>query len=171
MGLLAFCANAAALSQGKWVAWPKCQGCARRLDGSDFTKAAGVAAPPSDGPDDVAPRVWAPSTCALRIFDGKEARACLRRRPLALVGDATTQGIFDELRLLAWDFEFPPGPPPAGLTYVQVAAGGRRTALLRSDGTAAARGRFAALSGEAWWAPYAMRECTSHTVHRWSWRG
>ena len=45
MGLLAFCANAAALSQGKWVAWPKCQGCARRLDGSDWTKAAGVAAP------------------------------------------------------------------------------------------------------------------------------
>ena len=45
MGILAFCANAAALSQGKWVAWPKCQGCARRLDGSDFTKAAGVVAP------------------------------------------------------------------------------------------------------------------------------
>ena len=104
MGLLAFCANAAALSQGKWVAWPKCQGCARRLDGSDFTKAAGVAAPPSDGPDDVAPRVWAPNSCALRVFDGKEARACLRRRPLALVGDATTQGLFDELRLLAWDY-------------------------------------------------------------------
>ena len=119
MGLLAFCANAAALSQGKWVAWPKCQGCARRLDGSDFTKAAGVAAPPSDGPDNVEPRVWAPNSCALRVFDGKEARACLRRRPLALVGDATTQGIFDELRLLAWDYEFPPGPPPAGLTYVQ----------------------------------------------------
>ena len=79
MGLLAFCANAMALSQGKWVAWPKCQGCARRLDGSDFTKAAGVAAPPSDGPDDVAPRVWAPNNCALRVFDGKEARACLRK--------------------------------------------------------------------------------------------
>ena len=29
------------------------------------------------------------------------------------------RGIFDELRLLAWDYEFPPGPPPAGLTYVQ----------------------------------------------------
>ena len=79
----------------------------------------GVVAPPSDGPDNVEPRVWAPNNCALRIFDGKAARACLRRRPLALVGDATTQGIFDELRLLAWDYEFPPGPPPAELTYVQ----------------------------------------------------
>ena len=35
------------------------------------------------------------------------------------MGDATTQGIFDELRLLAWDYEFPPGPTPEGLTYVQ----------------------------------------------------
>ena len=56
---------------------------------------------------DFVPRAWSPrSGCALRIYSGDEARKCLQKRPLLLIGDSTSLGVYHEISLLLDDYRF-----------------------------------------------------------------
>ena len=52
-----------------------------------------------------APRAWAPHGCSLELFDSTAARQCLSRRPLLLVGDSTSNGVYDELLWVLEDYK------------------------------------------------------------------
>ena len=116
--------NTSSLGDGAWTSWQRClqRDCVVTASGDPRTVAS-VAAPEPG-------RVWAPRSCSLRLFRGAEATSCLRERPLLLVGDSTSQGLYEELRLVARDYAFDAGGGGVvdGLRFMRLDSyGGART--------------------------------------------
>ena len=138
-GARPLCRNTHALFNGSWEDWPSCQGrrrstgddCVVSRNGSDpWTHSSlvirGQPNPRFFADPPFAPRAWAPRDCSLQLFDAEEATKCLQKWPLHLVGDSTSNGVFDEMRWILGNhaFQVPPGRHPklyfTRLEYVDV---------------------------------------------------
>lgn len=116
---MALCNSSVELGNGEWVDWKVCAArhCLLSTNGSSAFEKPAIAIPKSTVADasstsDFVPRAWSPqSGCALRIYNGDEARKCLKERPLLLIGDSTSMGIYHELSLLLDDYRFRPHAP------------------------------------------------------------